>query len=462
MLIITRTYRPCALFACCLLALYASAVGWRTDGTGHYPDAQPPIEWAVDKNVLWSTPLPNWSNASPVLVGDRIFVCAEPATLLCVDRADGKIRWQRNNTWEEMVSPDEGARMKQDLQSADQLTRELRDVEGELRKVADGLQATPDDAGLQAKQTELLPRRDALKRQLAPLANLWYRQPGTHPTNGYTSATPVSDGRYVYVLFGTGIAACYDLEGTRQWITFLEKSSGASGWGHCVSPVLSGKTLLLHMVNLYALDATTGTVKWKTSSPELWGTPVVTRLGDVPVLVTAHGDILRIADGTMLTRGVRPLDYNSPVVADDIAYFIQAGGKAVKLPATDDGTAPQVLWQTNPKNDRYYAAPLIHQGLIYDITQAKVFSIIDAATGAVVYTTTLELGGGTVYPSPCLAGNRLFISSESGVTIVMEPGNPPTILATNRLEPFRATPVFDGNRIYIRTLKRLYCLGTAG
>jgi hypothetical protein len=48
-------------------------VGWRTDGTGRYPDAQPPTEWSAQSNVVWKTPLPKPSNATPILVGDRLF-----------------------------------------------------------------------------------------------------------------------------------------------------------------------------------------------------------------------------------------------------------------------------------------------------------------------------------------------------------------------------------------------------
>ena len=55
------------------------APGWRADGTGKFPEATPPLEWAKDKGVVWKTPMPKVSNASPVVVGDKLFVLAEPA-----------------------------------------------------------------------------------------------------------------------------------------------------------------------------------------------------------------------------------------------------------------------------------------------------------------------------------------------------------------------------------------------
>ena len=42
-------------------ALTAEPVGWRTDGTGKYPDANPPIHWLADQNVIGATPMPSWS-----------------------------------------------------------------------------------------------------------------------------------------------------------------------------------------------------------------------------------------------------------------------------------------------------------------------------------------------------------------------------------------------------------------
>jgi len=69
---------------CTGLAAAETSVGWRGNGTGVYPDAQPPVKWSAMENIIWKTPLPGKSNASPILVGDRIFICSEPSTLLCV------------------------------------------------------------------------------------------------------------------------------------------------------------------------------------------------------------------------------------------------------------------------------------------------------------------------------------------------------------------------------------------
>ncbi len=73
-----------------------TSVGWRGDGLGRYPYATPPIEWSNEKNVAWAADLPSWSNGTPVVVGDRIFVCSEPFDLICLSKKDGEILWRES------------------------------------------------------------------------------------------------------------------------------------------------------------------------------------------------------------------------------------------------------------------------------------------------------------------------------------------------------------------------------
>ena len=73
----------------------AAAVGWRSDGTGLYPKANPVLEWSPTENVVWKTPLPEWGNSMPVLVSGKLFVNVEPDTLVCVSAAKGEILWKQ-------------------------------------------------------------------------------------------------------------------------------------------------------------------------------------------------------------------------------------------------------------------------------------------------------------------------------------------------------------------------------
>ena len=72
----------------------AAVVGWRTDGTGNYPLAQPPTEWSQTRHVVWSTAMPSWSNSSPIVVGDQLYFVSSLGILSSLDAASGKELWQ--------------------------------------------------------------------------------------------------------------------------------------------------------------------------------------------------------------------------------------------------------------------------------------------------------------------------------------------------------------------------------
>src|SRR5215211_6048635 len=82
-------------------ALGESPLGFRTDGTGRYPDATPPLEWGKDKNVVWKIDLKT-SNAIPVILGEKLLTCEEPCVLLCVNKSDGKILWKQESSYKEI------------------------------------------------------------------------------------------------------------------------------------------------------------------------------------------------------------------------------------------------------------------------------------------------------------------------------------------------------------------------
>ncbi len=117
-----------------------------------------------------------------------------------------------------------------------------------------------------------------------------------------------------------------------------------------------------------------------------------------------------------------------------------------------------MLWETQVNKDRYYAASVLNNGIIYCVTQVGVFSAIDATNGQVLYEQKLQLPP-AMYPAVTLAGNLLYVSNEKGTTVLVKPGRQYEEVGRLTLEPFRCCPVFASSRVYIRTLKSLFCLG---
>lgn len=352
-------------------------------------------------------------------------------------------------------------------QKAQQLAEELKllkneDLVNERLEAAraDLAQREPQEAGLKERVEALRKQADGIRRErLPPLQR--YNRPPTHGANGYSTATAVSDGSAIFVLRGNGMAACYEPDGKRRWIRFVHKPT--HGWGHSASPVLAGGILVVHLQHLVGLDPATGQTRWEVPQAAApFGTPVVADVGGEPIVITANGDFVRASDGKLLAARLAKLDYAAPVLAQDVVYFIQHGGKAIKLPdAIGEEFKPEVLWTASAiAGGRYFASALVLDGLIYAVNEQSQFSCIDAGTGALVYSRKLDLGA-TVYPSIACAGGLLYVSAENGTTAVIKPGREFSEAARNKLEAFRACPVFAGQRLYIRGMKHLYCIGAA-
>ena len=435
----------------------AGSQGWRTDGTGCYPAAEPPTKWSASENVVWKTPMPGRSNSTPVIVDGKIFICADPAWLICVNAADGKILWQKSNTYFDMLDEQEIAKAKADIAAGKVIAAKIKSANGQLNKLKREQKKSPNDQELKDKIRAAGLAIRKLTSELKPLSK--YMKAPADGTNGYSTATPAADGKGVYVVFGSGVVAGYELDGQRKWIRYLAKPR--SGYGHSASPLLVGSKLLVHITEMVALNAADGKTAWTARLRPRFGSPVLAKVGEVEVAVTAGGEIVRISDGKPLGRGMGGLEYNSPIVADGIVYMVQATPGAFRLPSkAAEKIKPQRVWKGRPriKKDRYYSSAVHADGLIYAVTQTGVLSVLDAETGDFVYERALKLGG-TAYASISAAGKYVFVSGDKGVTAVIEAGRDYEEIARNKLETFRSCPVFVGRRMYVRGLKNLYCIG---
>jgi outer membrane protein assembly factor BamB len=81
--------------------------GWRgPEGNGISADKDLPLKWSDKENVRWRVELPGPGNSSPIVWGDRVFVSQSVEsenrrTLMCFDRATGKLLWQSGVTYGE-------------------------------------------------------------------------------------------------------------------------------------------------------------------------------------------------------------------------------------------------------------------------------------------------------------------------------------------------------------------------
>lgn len=73
---------------------------WRgPEGNGIASSQEPPIEWSSEKNVIWKVEVPGRGHASPIIVGNKIFLATadeenETQSVICFNRGNGKKIWQ--------------------------------------------------------------------------------------------------------------------------------------------------------------------------------------------------------------------------------------------------------------------------------------------------------------------------------------------------------------------------------
>jgi hypothetical protein len=172
--------------------------GWRTDGSGNYPKARPPLEWSATKNVVWRTPMPGYGVSHPVPLGHRVFICADPCTLLCLHRDDGKILWQKSSSYSELdIEPDVRERIAVEKEEMAKLDKKQSAVQKEMDLVIRPLEK--EKASREEIEKKRKPFRDRIEeikkeKQKLTLAVL-YTQPQTHSYAGYSAPTPVTDGK---------------------------------------------------------------------------------------------------------------------------------------------------------------------------------------------------------------------------------------------------------------------------
>jgi len=99
---------------------------------------------------------------------------------------------------------------------------------------------------------------------------------------------------------------------------------------------------------------------------------------------------------------------------------------------------------------------VFQEGLLYAVNTSGILDITDAKTGVSVDRRRLDIGN--VFSSATAAENMIYLSGIKGTTVVIEAGQPYREVARNQLEGFGSSPVFIGERLYVRTRQHIYCI----
>lgn len=311
---------------------------------------------------------------------------------------------------------------------------------------------------------------------------------------GYAFATPVTDGRDVFVSYVQGQVARYDLQGARKWVAHisLQKAQEATKvipisrnrrpitqtfCNGVPSPILADDVLIVQSIGgIRAFDRSSGKLRWEVL-PYLWyyqcGTGFVAHIGprQTPVLVTDGGWAVRVADGKVLSRNIGARGCGSEsggasVIGHADCVYILSGNNSghtlhkIRLGLNGDELTSETLWEVPCRAAS--ASPIYHDGRIY----TGVLEVFDAGTGRYLgQPDDRSLRGSGGRGSPVLAGEAIYLPTTKGDTIgVFSAAPSPRLLARGPAKTDRrrthSTPGANAGRLYYRDPGSIVCIAS--
>lgn len=325
-------------------------------------------------------------------------------------------------------------------------------------------------------------------RQDLPLGEL----PAITPPNSHASSTPACDGQRVYVYASTlGLLALSVEDGSVVWRHPLPVPQYLMDWGAAGSPIVWQDMVIFNQDDdldsyLLALDAPTGSVRWKTPRPEMLAGYAV------PVICQAGGRSEIVVAGTGKLKGYDPASgrelwtcnsllrtiMTSPVVQRDMIYLaVQSYGDA-------DRTLKYALLEWKDTNqdrlitpdelppafaERFAQADRDDNGALDEQELEHAFQSPDNMVGGGSTVQAVRAGGsGDVtqthlvwelhnrapsnMSSPLLVGEQLFMVKRGGLCSAFEAATGKPLWQLKRLQnlgEYYASPVSGDGKIYI-------------
>ena len=382
------------------------------------------------KDLLWSTPMPGRSGATPVVWGDAIFVPSagtqKGLLLLCVDRSTGKVRWQRPVGGGDRVSG------KNNMASCSAVT--------DGRRVY-ALFGTGDFAAFGFDGTPVWQIR--LSEEFGVFANMFL----------YGASPLLFEGRL--------------------YVPLLQRNP--STYGHAMDQKPERKSWLI------CVDPTTGKVLWsherkteaREEAMEAYTTPVPVAGSQGMELIVVGADCVtahRPADGSEVWRYAglnRRKNLGGRIVPSAVAspgFIFAIGPKREQLVALHAGGTglvgeEGVVWRTE-KDIPDVPTPLFHQGRLFVLDgDRQTLTCFQPDTGRQLWQGRLGIRE-LFYASPTGADGKIYCLSESGTLVVLSAGGQHEVLSTTPFGegPCMASVVVSGGTLLIRTAENLHCL----
>jgi len=386
---------------------------WRGPaGFGIRSEALAATKWSPVSVIRWKVALPGLGHASPLIVGDRVFVAtadekAQTQSLIALHRETGGLLWNtvfyrgrflyrhQKNSHASATPACDGARVFVPTVADDALWLTALDILGKI----------------------------AWQRRLGPFVSEW----------GYASSPALYKDLVIVVGDNKGSPSASDAAETSY---------------------------------LVGVKRDTGEIAWRVQRPLVpsYGTPVVARLAGRDQLLLSGAERIVAYDPTTgkelwFCRWGAFRSANSMVCGPDCVYASTTwpDNQIVCVRADGDGdvTDTHLVWK-HARVVTDIPSALYHDGRLYLTTDRGMAVCMDGATGKNVWQDRL---GGPISASPILAGDVILSTDELGTTHLFKTGMGYELVATNRLnDPVLASPALSGAYVFLRSKSHLYCI----
>ncbi len=395
-----------------ILALSGAALaenwpGWRGPrGDGTSREKNVPVRWGETQNVVWKIPIPGKGHASPIVWGRYIFVVTaikekKQRILLCLDRKDGKILWQRMvlevplerinslNSYASSTPATDGQRVYISFLDRDKMFIAAYDFDGN---------------------------------------KVWEVWPGAFSSvHGYCSSP---------VIWKDKVIVNGDHDGP-SYIVALDRTTGQTIWktprpnrtrSYC-TPIIRqidgrNQMILSGTMCVASYDPDTGEQHWLIDGPT--------------------------------EQFVASLVYNGELLFMTCGFpkrFMQA----IRPDGRGNVTDTHVLWQKD-RDCSYVPSPIAFGPYFLVVADTGAATCFEAKTGKSYWRERL----GPHYSASLVSANGLvYFLSDKGVMTVVKPGAELEIVARNKLgENTYASPAISDGQMFLRGAKHLYCIST--
>jgi outer membrane protein assembly factor BamB len=310
-----------------------------------------------------------------------------------------------------------------------------------------------------------------------------------------STPSPLTDGKYVWVMTGLGILKAFDFGGKEIWTRDIQKDYGRFGlnWGYANTPLLKGDALYVPVLHgmktddpsyILKIDKMSGKTVWRVERPN----PAVHESPDAyitPAWIEANGRAELIITGGDVVSGHDPATGKEYWRADVLnpqrngAYRIVASPTivnnnliiaptrvnpmvAMRPGGSGDVAKTHVVWTFSQGPD--VPTPVSDGKLLYVVRDNGIVHALDVNTGAIVYGP-VRLPSGTYSASPILADGKIYVTTEEeGLTTVFRAGPKFEILSSNRLlndcAPYcLSTVAISEGQLFMRTSSFLWAIG---